>query len=117
MKFLIDAQLPPALKFVFLNRGYEAYHTLDLPRQNDTSDQEILVLAEKEGYVVITKDKDFYNSFVLKHQPKKLILVRVGNIRIKDLKAVFENNFDKLLHLLNYKDLVIVGIDRIDITI
>jgi predicted nuclease of predicted toxin-antitoxin system len=117
MKFLIDAQLPPALKFVFLDRGYEAYHTLDLPRRNDTSDQEILVLAEKEKYVVITKDKDFYNSFILKRQPQKLILVRVGNIRIKDLKAIFENNFDKLLHLLNYKDLVIVGIDRIDITI
>ncbi|WP_409034056.1 DUF5615 family PIN-like protein [Runella sp.] len=76
-----------------------------------------MVLAEKKKYVVVTKDKDFYNSFVLKHQPQKLILVRVGNIRIKDLKAIFKNNFDKLLHLLNYKDLVIVGIDRIHITI
>lgn len=33
MKFLIDAQLPPVLKFVFSNRGYEAYHTLDLPKK------------------------------------------------------------------------------------
>jgi predicted nuclease of predicted toxin-antitoxin system len=72
MKFLIDAQLPPVLKFVFLNRGYEAYYTLDLPRKNDTSDQEILILAEKEEYILITKDKDFYNSFVLKHQPQNL---------------------------------------------
>lgn len=117
MKFLIDAQLPPVLKFVFTNHGYEAYHTLDLPRKNDTSDQEILELTAKENYVLITKDKDFYNSFVLKHQPQKLILVRVGNIRIKELKAVFENNIDKLLHLLNYKDLLIVGIDKIDIKI
>jgi predicted nuclease of predicted toxin-antitoxin system len=117
MKFLIDAQLPPALKFVFSSRGYEACHTLDLPLKNDTPDQEIVALAEREGYIVITKDKDFYNSFVLKHQPEKLILVRVGNIRIKDLKAIFENNFDKLLHLLNHKDLVIVGIDKIEIHI
>lgn len=70
---------------------------------------------EETDYVLITKDKDFYDSFVLKHQPKKLILVRVGNIKIKDLKAIFENNFDKLLKLINYKDLVIVGIDKIDI--
>ncbi|WP_428656314.1 DUF5615 family PIN-like protein [Runella sp.] len=117
MKFLIDAQLPPVLKFVFISNGYEAYHTLDLPHKNDTSDKEILELIARENYVLITKDKDFYNSFVLKHQPQKLILVRVGNIRIKELKAVFENNIDKLLHLLNYKDLVIVGIDKIDIKI
>lgn len=115
MKFLIDAQLPPVLKFVFSNRGYEAYHTLDLPKKNNTSDLEILQFMEETDYVLITKDKDFYDSFVLKHQPKKLILVRVGNIKIKDLKAIFENNFDKLLKLINYKDLVIVGIDKIDI--
>lgn len=85
------------------------------PKKNNTSDLEILQFMEETDYVLITKDKDFYDSFVLKHQPKKLILVRVGNIKIKDLKAIFENNFDKLLKLINYKDLVIVGIDKIDI--
>lgn len=117
MKFLIDAQLPPVLKFVFTNRGYEAIHTLDLPQKNDTSDHQILEIAIENNYILITKDKDFYNSFLLKRQPDKLIMVKAGNIRIKELKNIFEQNFDKLIQLLKYKDLVIVGIDKIDLHI
>jgi predicted nuclease of predicted toxin-antitoxin system len=35
MKFLIDAQLPPVLKFVFRAHGHDAIHSLDLPLKND----------------------------------------------------------------------------------
>lgn len=115
MKFLIDAQLPPVLKFVFLNRGYEAIHTLDLSKKNDTPDSEILEIAIENNYILVTKDKDFYNSFLLKKQPRKLIMVKAGNMRIREMKSIFEQNFDKLIQLLKYKDLVIVGIDKIDL--
>jgi len=36
MKFLIDAQLSPSLKKLFISRGYDCVHTLDLENQNDT---------------------------------------------------------------------------------
>ncbi len=114
MKFLIDAQLPPVLKFVFHARGFHAIHTLDLPEANDTKDIDICALAIKENYVVVTKDKDFYNSFLLKQQPQKLVLVRTGNIRIKDLKRLFDKNFDILITSLTHKNLVIIGLDYIN---
>ncbi len=30
MKFLLDAQLPPSLKQIFIAKGYDCIHTLDL---------------------------------------------------------------------------------------
>lgn len=109
MKFLIDAQLPPVLKYVFHNHGFEAIHTLDLPNANNTSDADIASLASTKDYVVVTKDKDFYNSFLLKRQPKKLILVTVGNTRIKKLKQIFEDNFEALIQAIEKNNLIIIG--------
>ena len=33
MKFLLDAQLPPSLKQVFRDNGYDCIHTLDLEKE------------------------------------------------------------------------------------
>ncbi|WP_051041123.1 DUF5615 family PIN-like protein [Fibrisoma limi] len=63
MKFIIDAQLPPTLKHFFQHRGYDTIHTLDLPLQNDTPDQEVCRIATSENRIVVTKDVDFYYSF------------------------------------------------------
>jgi predicted nuclease of predicted toxin-antitoxin system len=59
MKFLVDAQLPRSLASWLSSMGHDASHTLDLPLQNKTSDQQIVEIAEREGRVVITKDHDF----------------------------------------------------------
>ncbi len=39
MKFLIDAQLPPSLKRIFIDNGYDCIHTLDLTSGNETTDE------------------------------------------------------------------------------
>ena len=62
MKFLLDAQLPPSLKQVFLNKGYDCIHTIDLKSGNDTSDAEINRLTVAEQRILITKDSDFFNT-------------------------------------------------------
>lgn len=48
MKFLIDAQLPPSLKQIFISRGYDCIHTLDLELQNETPDRIINSLSIKQ---------------------------------------------------------------------
>ena len=80
MKFLIDAQLPRRLSRLFREAGFDAMHTLDLPLGNRTSDKEINDLSMREQCVVVTKDADFVNSFHLRRQPFKLLLVSTGNI-------------------------------------
>lgn len=92
MKFLVDAQLPHRLVSRLQESGHEAIHTLDLPLNNRTPDSAINELSIREGYVVVTKDADFVNSFHLHRRPYKLLLVSTGNIRNSELEFLFMSN-------------------------
>lgn len=106
MKFLVDAQLPYALCAILKGRGLEAVHTQELPLQNATSDKAINDLSIRESRIVISKDTDFYYSHLLHHKPFKLLLIRTGNLRAKELQALFEQNLDAILQLLLNNTLV-----------
>lgn len=88
MKFLIDAQLPRRLARRLQESGHDALHTLDLPQGNRTSDRKVNSIALREDRVVITKDVDFVNSFLLLGQPGKLLLISTGNITNSDLETL-----------------------------
>lgn len=97
MKFLIDAHLPHKLTSIFINKGLKAIHTLDLPSANTTTDEYINQLSVSEKWIVITKDSDFVNSFLLANKPWKLLLVSTGNIRNQELLKLFQVNLPKIL--------------------
>lgn len=61
-------------------------HTLDLPAGNRTPDWLINEISVEEQRVVVTKDADFVNSFLLAGVPFKLLLVSTGNISNKALE-------------------------------
>ena len=65
MKFLIDAQLPRRLATHLRQAGFEATHTLDLPDANRTTDSTLITLSMTSQAVVVTKDSDFVESFLL----------------------------------------------------
>lgn len=69
MNFLFDAQLPRRLAVRLRELGHDTIHTLDLPRANKTTDDEINELSVRELRVVVTKDSDFVDSFLLLGQP------------------------------------------------
>lgn len=80
MKFIVDAQLPKSLSEYLIQKGHNSIHTLDLPDKNRTKDSQVAYIANKEGRILISKDIDFLESFILKSGPSKLILVKTGNI-------------------------------------
>jgi predicted nuclease of predicted toxin-antitoxin system len=96
MKFLVDAQLPRRLVSRLRESGFEAIHTLDLPPGNRTPDSMINELSLVEGYVVVTKDADFVNSFLLHRRPFKLLLVSTGNTRNRELESLFLSNLENI---------------------
>ncbi len=100
MKFLIDAQLPKKLVSVFQNLEQEAIHTLDLPNKNATQDEEINQLSCQYQDIIVTKDKDFLNSFILHQKPYKLLLITTGNIKNSDLICLFSHNLVSLYNNL-----------------
>lgn len=106
MKFLIDAHLPRHLSFLLQHHGYDAVHTLDLEKGNQTSDTEINNISEYEQRIVITKDADFVNSFLLTKKPYKLLLVSTGNITNKELSLLFVKNLLVITTAFNEYDYV-----------
>lgn len=113
MTIIIDAHLPRALCKYFRNLGHQVFHTTDLPRGNATSDIWIAEDAANRDAVVISKDNDFFHSFLLYRKPPKLILVKVGNLRLRDLKLLFETQAENLAALLSEHDLIEFYVDRI----
>jgi predicted nuclease of predicted toxin-antitoxin system len=89
VKFLIDAQLPRLLSNWLNSTGHDSIHTLDLPDGNRTSDIDISEIAEREMRIVVTKDSDFVDSFLLNHSPRKLLLISTGNINNRELERAF----------------------------
>jgi len=106
MNFLVDAHLPPGLCAVLQQAGHDAVHTRQLKAQNRTPDEVINELSVKEQRVVITKDTDFYHSHLLHRKPWKLLLIRTGNIRTRDLKTLFEAHLPRILAALDQSSLV-----------
>ena len=89
MNFLVDAQLPRRLAYRLREAGHDTIHTLDLPDRNRTADERINDLSARDLRVVITKDTDFVNSFLLSDRPHKLLLIATGNIGNADLEDLF----------------------------
>jgi predicted nuclease of predicted toxin-antitoxin system len=90
LRMLVDAQLPKRLAhFLAFHAGYDCVHTLDLSAANRTQDGAITRLSMEEERIVISKDADFVNSFLLHGQPYKLLLVSTGNISTNDLLELF----------------------------
>lgn len=96
MKFLVDAQLPRRVALWLGTSGFDAVHTLDLPLGNQTSDTIINDISVNEQRIVITKDADFVDSFLLHGKPYNLLLVSTGNIRNTELEALFQANIEKM---------------------
>lgn len=115
MKFLIDAQLPKSLADFLKLEGYDATHTIDLPQANNTQDNEILKICLAEDRIVISKDTDFLESFLINNSPKKLILVKTGNIRNAELLTLFKLNLKYLFISIGQNDLI--EINKTDIII
>jgi predicted nuclease of predicted toxin-antitoxin system len=99
MKFLIDAQLPMQIVNLLENLGCDVIHTKNLPLKNATPDSEINKLSILEQRIVITKDKDFLDSFLIKQEPYKLLLITTGNISNKQIEQLFLQNITQIIEL------------------
>ncbi len=91
MKFLVDAQLPRRFANWLNEAGHDAMHTLDLPRKNLTTDQEVIARAKRDGRIVVSKDEDFVQTFLVTGEPS-LLLISTGNISNAGLEKLLRAN-------------------------
>jgi predicted nuclease of predicted toxin-antitoxin system len=78
LRFLVDAQLPPALARVVAAAGHEAEHVADIGLEA-APDAAIYDYARRHGCVLITKDEDFRERRRRADRGPCVVWVRVGN--------------------------------------
>ena len=105
MRFLIDAQLPPAVAAWIRQHGHEAHAVRELGLR-DAEDSEIWAHAAETSAVVVTKDEDF--ALLAAIDPSAAVLwVRVGNTSNAYLLAHFEEHWDEILRHLSAGDRIV----------
>ncbi|HET8864609.1 MAG TPA: DUF5615 family PIN-like protein [Gracilimonas sp.] len=108
-RFLIDENLP--YKFS-LWKGEDFVHQYEL--EDIKSDKEIWGYAKRNQLTIVTKDADFSDRIIFADPPPKVIHIRIGNMRIKEMYQFFEKNWEDIRsHSRNYK-LTNVYKDRIE---
>ena len=115
MRFLVDAQLPRRLCEWLTEAGYDALHTLDLPLGNRTTDNEILNVAERDQRIVVTKDDDFVQSFMITGRPASLLLVSTGNIANDKLENIVKDHVAEIAHAFASASFVELGRDSLTV--
>lgn len=113
MKFLVDAQLPARLAQFLGSAGHDAVHTAQLPAGNGTTDGRIAELADGAGRIVVTKDRDFRDSHLLRRSPQRPLAVTTGNITNAGLQLLFEKHLNAIVAALDGADFIEVGAESL----
>jgi predicted nuclease of predicted toxin-antitoxin system len=100
VRFLVDAQLPPALARLLNQRGHVAEQVNDIG-PGDAPDRELWRYALEHGAVIVTKDEDFANMVAIDAESATVVWVRVGNTRSAVLLAWFEPRIDEIVSLVD----------------
>ncbi|MDP9839632.1 putative nuclease of putative toxin-antitoxin system [Neorhizobium huautlense] len=106
MRFLVDAQLPPALARWIVEQGHEARHVADCDLQS-ASDRQIWDYAVQNAAAIITKDEDFAQRRALTEMGPVVVWIRLPNARRKELLAWFEKAMPAILTALENDDTLI----------
>jgi len=102
VKFLIDTQLPPLLVEFLSKKGFDSVHTTNFENGHLLTDREIIELAKEQERIIVTKDSDFSEHFMIQGAPPKVLLTEFGNISNRELLSLFNTYLYEVLNA--YKD-------------
>ena len=88
MRFLVDAQLPPALARWLREAGHDAQHVEDAGL-SEAEDSTLWRYALENQPVLITKDEDFAERARQSRTAPVILWLRVGNVSNRALRSWF----------------------------
>ena len=95
MRFIVDAQLPPALARQLASAGEDAVHVLDVGLL-DADDAEIWAFALDQNRAIITKDEDFQIRASVSAIAPPILWVRFGNSSKQQVLDVFNRKLEAI---------------------
>ena len=96
MKLLLGQNVSRRVLVLLDDAFPDSTHVVDLGMDRD-DDIAIWDYAKEHGYVIVTKDKDFLQRSVLMGDPPKVIHLRLGNCRVKDISKLLLDNRGHLI--------------------
>jgi predicted nuclease of predicted toxin-antitoxin system len=99
MKFLVDAQLPPAMARVLESHGHVVKHVMDINMHAD-DDTAIWDYALEQDMAVVTKDEDFVHRFSQGGTSPVIVWLRIGNTSRRALLQWFEPLLPQVVALM-----------------
>ena len=106
MRFLIDAQLPPALALQLAAAGHEAAHVTEIGHGGAT-DADIWSHAISTKSVIVSKDGDFAILAKGSRPGPQVLWVRLGNVSNKALWSALEPLLPEIVEALEAGEQVI----------
>jgi predicted nuclease of predicted toxin-antitoxin system len=98
LRFLVDAQLPPALARRIESHGHTAQHVAECGLAT-APDEQIRRYAASTNAVIVTKDEDFVVRQVLQSGPP-VVWIRTGNTRRAELLRRIETDWTTIVDAL-----------------
>ena len=98
MRLLIDENLSPQLVDLLQDIFPGSLH-LETIGLLSTEDDDIWDYALRENLTVATKDRDYRKLSLERGHPPKVILVRIGNCRVREVEALLRDHYDEILAL------------------
>jgi predicted nuclease of predicted toxin-antitoxin system len=108
VKFLIDANLPPALANWLVQSGHEARH-VDNVIPPPALDEAVWSLARERSFVIVSKDVDFVHLSGAQTDQidPQVVWVRCGNLTLDRFRIWFEARTPEMLELLSAGERVV----------
>ncbi|MBG6062941.1 putative nuclease of putative toxin-antitoxin system [Flavobacterium sp. CG_9.1] len=111
MKFLCDVHIPIKLSKHISNKGFECIHINTILEKWLTTDDAIAKFSDLNDFLLITKDFDFKNSFLINKSPKKLLKINLGNISNTQLIEIFDQYISEIETVNKNHNLFMIEID------
>jgi len=108
-RLLIDENLPFALG---RRLGVDYIHATEV--ESRASDSILWEYARGHDLCVLTRDTDFFDRLLLHGPPPKVVWVRLGNLRKRDLIVALEDRWSTIQQHLERSDLIEVYPDRLE---
>ena len=105
-RFLIDAQLPPALARWLTEQGYRSEHVFDFGGDG-TTDRQVWARALEIGAVIVSTDEDFSMLAMRSLEGPQVVWIRVGNTSRKALIGWFNNLLPSILSAIERGERVV----------
>jgi predicted nuclease of predicted toxin-antitoxin system len=100
LNFIIDAQLPPGLaRWIESDERHQAQHVFEIGL-NSAADPIIWQRALTDHLVIVSKDEDFVDQFLLSSNPPQLVWIRKGNCSNRSLLQWLETLWPETLSRL-----------------